>query len=265
MVKNTLEKEAKELRKIIKEVEKRIKIVSKGKLRVADTERGFQYYLLNENSTNNYGTYIKKSEVQLAKEIAQSDYDSKVLKTAKARLHTIEVFLQKYQKYSVKAIFEKMNPGRRVLVDGLIISDDEYIKQWQSVKYVGKSFLEDAPEFMTEKGDRVRSKSEKIIADKLFMLGIPYRYEYPLVLDGNVKVHPDFTILRMPERKEVYLEHFGMMDDMEYVNNAIYKLNTYERNGIYLGVNLYITYETSRKPLNVKSLDNMIKEVFCAC
>ena len=263
MVKNILEIEAKELRKIIKDVEKRIKIVTKGKLRVAVTKKGFQYYLLDERCNSSYGTYIKKSEIQLAKEIAQSDYDAKVLKIAKARLQAIEMFLRKYEKHSVKDIFEKMNPGRRALVDGLIISDNEYINQWQSVKYVGKNFPEDAPEFMTEKGERVRSKSEKIIADKLFMLGIPYRYECPLVLEGNVKVYPDFTILRMPERKEVYLEHFGMMDDMEYVNTVIYKLNTYERNGIYVGANLFVTYETSRKPLNIKALDNMIKEVFC--
>ena len=106
MVKNMLEIEAKELRKIIKDVEKRIKFVAKGKLRVADTEKGFQYYLLNEKSSNNYGTYIKKSEIQLAKEIAQSDYDSKVLKNAKARLRAIEKFLQKYENYSVKDILE---------------------------------------------------------------------------------------------------------------------------------------------------------------
>jgi len=58
---------------------------------------------------------------------------------------------------------------------------------------------------------------------------IPYRYEYPLVLAGNVKVYPDFTILKMPEREEVYLEHFGMMDDIDYVDSAMYKLSTYEK------------------------------------
>ena len=62
--------------------------------------------------------------------------------------------------------------------------------------------------------------------------------------------------------EEVYLEHFGMMDDLNYVNTAIYKLNTYERNGIYLGVNLFLTYETSRKPLNVRALDEMIKALW---
>ena len=121
----------------------------------------------------------------------------------------------------------------------------------------------DAQEIITERGERVRSKSEKIIADKLHALGIPYRYEYPLVLEGNIKIYPDFAILKMPQREEVYLEHFGLMDNIEYMDSVIYKLNTYERNGIYLGVNLYITHETSKVPLNTRALDGMIKQLFC--
>lgn len=58
-----------------------------------------------------------------------------------------------------------------------------------------------------------RSVSE----DESISQGIPYRYEYPLVLEGNVKVYLDFTILKMPEREEVYLEHFGMMDVEEII------------------------------------------------
>ena len=115
---------------------------------------------------------------------------------------------------------------------------------------------------MTENGERVRSKSEKIIADKLHALGVPYRYEYPLVLDGNMKIYPDFMMLRMPEREETYLEHFGLMDDEGYVEKVMWKLNTYERNGIYLGVNLFITYETGRNPLNTKTFDRLIRSLF---
>lgn len=35
-----------------------------------------------------------------------------------------------------------------------------------------------------------------------------------------------------------------------------------ERNGIYLGVNLFVTYETSKKPLNVRALDEMIRKLW---
>ena len=155
-----------------------------------------------------------------------------------------------------------MNSYRKKLVEQAIISDEEFVKQWQETKYVKKEFEDDLQEIITEKGEYVRSKSEKIIADKLYMLGIPYRYECPILLDGNIKIYPDFTILKMPERKEVYLEHFGMLDDPNYVNNTIFKLNTYERNGIYLGVNLFVTYETSKKPLNVRALDEMIRKLW---
>ena len=148
-------------------------------------------------------------------------------------------------------------------MDTVILSDEEFVKQWSSIPYKGKEFMDEEKEILTERGERVRSKSEKIIADKLYMLGIPYRYEYPLLLKNNVKIYPDFTILKMPEREEVYLEHFGMMDDIDYVNKAFYKITTFEKNGIYLGVKLFITYETSRTPLNTKNLHGMIREVFC--
>lgn len=160
-------------------------------------------------------------------------------------------------------MFQETNPFRRTLVKTEIISDEEFIRQWESVGYRGKEFEDEENEIITERGERVRSKSEKIIADKLFALGIPYRYEYPVLLNGNIRMYPDFTILKMPEREEVYLEHFGMMDDADYVENTMYKLNTYEKNGIYLGVNLYVTHETSRNPLNTRVLDRMLKKAFC--
>ena len=162
----------------------------------------------------------------------------------------------------MRDLYRKINSYRRELIHADIISDEEYIKRWQEVEYKGKAFDDEVKEIITEKGERVRSKSEKIIADKLYAMGIAYRYEYPLLLDGNIMVYPDFTILKMPEREEIYLEHFGMLDDARYVENVIYKLNSYERNRICLGVNLFVTYETSKKPINVKALDLLIRKRF---
>lgn len=171
--------------------------------------------------------------------------------------------MKEYEKTSLKSIYEEMNPYRRNLLFAPIIPDEEYIKQWQLVRYEGKIFQSETSEIITERGERVRSKSEKIIADKLYALGIPYRYEYPLVLEGGIKLYPDFTILRMPQRDEVYLEHLGLLDNNEYVESVVYKLNAYERNGIYLGVNLFITHETSKKPLNTRALNSIIRTMFC--
>ena len=56
------------------------------------------------------------------------------------------------------------------------------------------------------------------------------------------------------------MEHFGMMDNPEYCNKAIKKLEDYAKNGIYQGKNLLVTYETSQYPLNMKVVENMLRE-----
>jgi len=263
-----LKEELDELKQIVTSAKQRLVNVPEGTLRVRMWNGKTEYYYRNSKSENikesrDNGRYLTKKEESLAKGIAQRDYDRAVVNRAKDRISIIEKFLKIYEKTSLKQLYQDTVPGRRNLIEAVILSDEEYVRQWQSVDYRGKAFFDDDIEIITERGERVRSKSEKIIADKLFALGIPYRYEYPLTLSGEVKLYPDFTILKLPEREEVYLEHFGMMDDMEYVDSVLYKLNTYEKNKIYLGVNLFITHETSKNPLNTRALDAMLKKLFC--
>ena len=50
-----------------------------------------------------------------------------------------------------------------------------------------------------------------------------------------------------------------MMDDMEYVEKNMRKLEIYERNGYLLGEKLLITHETSKAPLSRSVLDSYIE------
>lgn len=259
-IENTLYEEMKQLEKLVEEAKNRLRAAPKGHLRIVKKRDGVEYYYKGEGVKSN-GRYMKKDEKQFARRIAQRDYDVSVIKNAVERIKAIEKFLKIYEKTCLKQLYKKTNLYRRELITAKIISDDEFIKQWQSVEYKGKQFSDDEKVIITDRGERVRSKSEKIIADKLYSLGIPYRYEYPLVLEGNIKIYPDFTVLRMPAREELYLEHFGMLDDTNYVENVIFKLSTYERNGIYIGDKLFITYETSKKPINTIALDKMLKKI----
>jgi len=54
-----------------------------------------------------------------------------------------------------------------------------------------------------------------------------------------------------------------MMDKTSYYENAIQKIDTYERNGFLLGENLLITHETSLSPLNTQVLKNYIETYLC--
>ena len=271
-----LQEEVLQLRDIAESAKKRLAAAPKGRLRIAKKQNQIEYYYREPEEEgevgrddgkkmkeNKNGRYMRKREMTLVKRLAQRDYDLCIIKKAEERIKAIEHFLESYDRTCLKKLYQKTNSYRKALIAPPVLSDEEFVRQWQAIEYKGKPFEDDENIILTERGERVRSKSEKIIADKLYALGIPYRYEYPLVLSGGVKVYPDFTILRMPMREEVYLEHFGMMDDLEYVDTALYKLSSYEKNGIYLGVDLYVTYETGKRTLNTKGLDGLMRKLFC--
>ena len=58
------------------------------------------------------------------------------------------------------------------------------------------------------------------------------------------------------------MEHLGMLDDSEYLESTLWKLNVFEKNGIYLGDSLFLTHETGKHPLNSKVLDGMLRSWF---
>ena len=105
----------------------------------------------------------------------------------------------------------------------------------------------------------MRSKSEVIIADLLFREGVPYRYEYPLYIEGIGLVFPDFLTLNKRTRKEYFLEHFGMMDDPNYLEKALQKIQLLANNNIYPGENLILSFETKKSPLNQNELRKLIQ------
>ena len=79
-------------------------------------------------------------------------------------------------------------------------------------------------------------------------------------LSNGIVVHPDFTVLRMKDRKILYWEHLGMMDDSEYMRNAVRKIESYEESGLYPGKDLILSHETIRKPLNTKMIEKIVEK-----
>ena len=50
----------------------------------------------------------------------------------------------------------------------------------------------------------------------------------------------------------------SMMDNPEYARAAIRKIESYEKNGIYPGENLILTFETQQNVLDFKIIEEMI-------
>ena len=100
-----------------------------------------------------------------------------------------------------------------------------------------------------------------IIADRLYLNGVPYKYECPIKV-GNEIIHPDFTILRISDRKILYLEHCGMLDDPKYADDMVRRASLFALEGIIMGDRLFYTVESSQNPLDVRVLDVMIQNQF---
>jgi len=169
------------------------------------------------------------------------------------------IFLDAYHPEHVDEIFRALHDKRKPLVMPAKLLDDDYVKRWKSVAYEQKGFGENAPEFYTVNGERVRSKSEIMIADTLSRHGIPYRYEYPIHIAGLGTVHPDFTCLNVRKRKEYVWEHFGIMAASEYAESAVNRMEKYSLAGYYSGENSIITFESASHPLNTRIIENFIR------
>jgi hypothetical protein len=112
------------------------------------------------------------------------------------------------------------------------------------------------------KGERMRSKSEVIIANLLNSLEIPYKYECPVILENGATIHPDFTILNKRTRKIYYLEHLGKMGQEKYAADNAQRLNDMILSGLILGKNLIVTIESNTMALNTKALEEQIRAIF---
>ena len=154
----------------------------------------------------------------------------------------------------------KLHTQRQLLVTPIEPIWEKELVRWYDSEYHGKEFYEGTAEIVTEKGERVRSKSEKILADYFYRNNILYQYEKPLYLKGYGTIYPDFTFLSKKTRKEIYWEHEGMMDKPEYAKSAVKKIESYQRNGIHLGERLILTFETELTVLNSQIVEELVEK-----
>ena len=255
-----LSRRADYLEKMITVEEQNIDGAPQGKLRISEGKGKVSYYYRRYGEKN--GTFIRKDQAAVVNALAQKSYDEKVLTASEKEVKAIRYFLRNLPKTPPEGLYSELPERRRKLIVPVWTTDEDYIQEWQSVAYEGKNIPDDTPEHITDRGERVRSKSEVIIANLLYKNGIPYRYEYPLIMKGIGTIYPDFTVLNVRRRKEILWEHFGMMDDETYAENAVKKEQMYIKHGFLPGDNLILTSETRNVPINVKVVKTIIDRLF---
>ena len=249
--------EQKYLEDIVNKAKTGLSATPDGHLRISKDKNKIRYYHCTED---NGEIYIPKSDKHLAKKLAQKTYNLSVIKKAETRLKQIKKITKDYSDDEIEEIFTSMHADRQVLVTPVEPTWEQLLGEWYAEEYQGKDFWEGTAVILTEKGECVRSKSEKILADFFYRRNILYKYEKPLYLKGYGTVYPDFTLMSKKTGKEIYWEHEGMMDKQEYATTAIRKIESYQKNDIYPGERLILTFETEQSVLNSKTIEGLVNK-----
>lgn len=109
-------------------------------------------------------------------------------------------------------------------------------------------------------GTMMRSKSEVIIANMLILAGIPFVYEVPIFINGEMLL-PDFTILSLIDLKTVIIiEHQGMVYVDEYADKFIKSLKLYLKSDWIPNKNLFFTFDNARETLDPNQVTSILRK-----
>ena len=198
----------KRYRELIKIKEEREYALSKapaGKIHIVTGNNRTQYYL-RVSPSDRSGIYMPKTNPEKIRTYIQKAYDEKAVRLLDKEISALDHYLHHAEKSDelIRRIYSDRPQEAKKYINPVDIPDEDYVRIWLEQIYEGKEISEDSPVFETGHGERVRSKSELTIANALAKHGIPYKYECPLILKNGRRIHPDFTVLNVKKRKQLY-------------------------------------------------------------
>lgn len=242
--------------KSISVVEKGLNISLDGYAVFNSTSYGVRVYLKTREEKRRY---IPQKEYKEYLPYIKKAYLKKQLKYDRMYLEAIDNFLKKFnpELQSAEEFLQENEDIANVLCMK-IHSVSKKAASWFEDAYESSAPFSERRIIKTIHGEMVRSKSECMIADSLFLSGLPYRYEWGRDFCGNV-VHPDFIIMHPVTGKFIIWEHLGLADYSDYLQENIKKLEIYAKAGFIAGKNLIITTESAEHPLDSDTVNLVIK------
>lgn len=251
-------KESQRLEKQIKTLQEKLKHFPKGKLICSRNGKYYKWYV----SDGKKEKYIPKKQRQFAEKLAFKKYLTYQLEDLIREKKAIDLYLKNHNQKPDKAMtLLQEKPEYQKLVSPYLKPQSLKLQEWMSEPYKRNPAKPENLRHKTSAGFMVRSKSEAMIVEELLRNQLAFRYECEYLV-GGVIVYPDFMIIH-PETFKMYLwEHFGRMDEREYVYKTIRKLQKYTLNGIIPSIHLITTYETLECPLGIDTIRKTIEEHF---
>lgn len=239
----------------ISELDKQIEGLPRGNLICARNGKQYKWY-----ESDGHPTYIPKKDRTYAERLALKKYLTSLSEDLSHEQRAIQCYLNHHSD-TKKSEQLLENEEFKSLLSSYFIPISTELTEWMYASYERNP---KHPEKLIHKslsGNLVRSKSESMIDTLLYANKIPFRYENLLQL-GEAILYPDFTIRHPKTGMLYYWEHFGLMDNSTYAQNACSKLQIYTSFGIIPSIQLITTYETKDNPISIDMIEKIITYYF---
>ncbi|MEG0924950.1 MAG: hypothetical protein RSE98_07865 [Anaerovoracaceae bacterium] len=196
--------------------------------------------------------------VDLIAKLSQKQLSSKIVYQLEKNIEKQQKFLKGYSSIDEENLQLILPERFRRSVESSIKSRNE---EWEYESYQKRVDTSRFNIHETLKGDLVGSKSEVIIANALYVRGIPYHHDemFPVRNINNGFYYLDF-ITKTPIGEMFYWEHFGLLDDQRYAEKNTEKLLFYHSNGLELGKNLIVTVDDQFGNCNSPDINRIIDQ-----
>jgi len=211
----------------------------------------YYQYTKDKNGIKNQ-RYLKAAETGLTQALIKKHCIKKCEIALRNNIPMLKTAVERY-----RPVLVDFQQDMLWVLEEWLLAKDENIAQWKAEPYQSLQAYEEYKTHTTSLGERMRSKSEVIIAGILEANGIPYRYEAALVL-GSKTYYPDFTILCPTTGRLIYWEHFGMMGESKYKDSAEKKMQAYIKSGLYPYDNLIFTFDQDDQSIDATDIQNRI-------
>ena len=196
-----------------------------------------------------------KKDPELLSALVRKKYVTEALTILEKDLAAAEDLLKAYIPSDENSVMEKFIGKYPDLAGGIYHGTVDTEKWARSFRFES-DFHEENLTSTAADGTKRRSKGEILIGAKLDQYNIPYRYES--MAHPDLKWIPDFKIMRPRDNKLLFWEHFGLVNDSDYMDHCRTKLIDYEKAGIVPWDNLIITYDQADGGINERLIDAMI-------
>ena len=258
--------DAEALVRILEEEQRNLKLPEEvwqetGKLMIKES-RGYQQFYIREHKGRDGLKTVPRRNQEYINNLATKQYFGNLICSAKENKDIADKLLKLAKEYHDLNRESEVYTARFPMVtETSLMTKAGFLNHWKQTRTQLNPYRPEEKCYPTHDGAMVRSKSEQSVYNELLKFGIPFQYELELRVNGKT-YYPDFTLLDVVNRKEVYYEHFGLLSDANYRLHYFQKTEAYMTLGLTYGTDYFCTFEDANYPFDIRKVTRFLEKRF---